>query len=281
VVCASVVLRRSSFAGGHGPLSYSGAAGSGGNGVILRESAASVFSCLVAGGHGSHGWDDYVDCQSQLGGSGGHGMDAENAVVLLQVSTLKGGNGGTGDTCECCSPTYCGDGGPGGAGLRSFGQSEISLVLSTLTGGAGGYPGEFLCLPGGDGLPLQLLGGSVVELPLVPPTLAASSPVREGQTAVAVASGEPFEPLAIYASVGTALSALPSVFGLQLLKPPLLLLGGTVLPADGMFQVQAAVPDLGVSAEGLPLRLQTVGLSTSSGFVLGEAATLVLLDAAL
>jgi hypothetical protein len=62
---------------------------------------------------------------------------------------------------------------------------------------------------------------------------------------------------------------------------PWIPLGSAVLPPHGAFELQAQVPDLGASVQGLALRLQTVGLSTSSAFHLGEPATIVLLDAGL
>jgi hypothetical protein len=279
VACASVVLRRSSFAGGDGSVHSD----PGQDAVVLRELAAAVFSCVMTGGEGGIGGDEpECACTDDPGGTGGVGVSAKNCLGLLQASTIQGGTGGIGDCCSGDDP-YCGSGGSGGTGLFCMGAGQITLVQTALSGGGGGFAGypAITCSDGGDGDALVLLGGSVDELPLVSRSLAVSSPVREGQTAVAVASGEPFELLAIYASTGTALNVLPSVSGFQLLKPPFLLLGATVLPADGEFQVQATVPELGAAVAGLTLRLQVVRLPPTGGFVLGEPATLVLLDAAL
>jgi hypothetical protein len=270
--CASVVLRRSTFVGGFGGL-LSG--GPGGDALVLRESTVAVFSCSIEGGYGGFGGDDILGCSGEDGQRGGDGIVTELGELLLQASTVIGGHGGMGDSCAASGG--CGAGGYGGTGLVCSGPT--TLVQSSLLGGLGAGP-SFPCGAGQPGDPVKLLGGTLAQLPLTATALAAASPLREGEVAQAFASGEPFQPLAVYASFAPALIELPGAAGFQLLGPAVVLLGAAVLPASGELALEQLVPDLGASVQGLTLRLQAVSLSSSGGFALGEAATLVLLDAA-
>jgi hypothetical protein len=146
-------------------------------------------------------------------------------------------------------------------------------------GGIGGLAGESLCDDGADGAPIQIIGGTLVDLTDVAPSVDASSPLREGETATVLAAGEPFDLLAVYASAGPALVELPGVQGLLLLQPPQIHVSTAVLSPSGVHQVQQSVPELGPSVQGIALRLQAASMSPVGAFVLGEAATLVLLDA--
>jgi hypothetical protein len=161
--------------------------------------------------------------------------------------------------------------------------STVTLVGSTLVGGAGGSPGLSPggeCVPGADGDPTSVLAGSLTELAVPARTLDVPPLLREGELATIAASGEPFELLAVYAALDVGSFPLPSVYGSLFLAPPGYLLGAALLDASGTLALQATVPDLGVGAEALRLWMQVVSLPTSGGFVLGEPALLVVLDAA-
>jgi hypothetical protein len=272
--CASVVLRRSTFVGGFGGL-ISG--GPGGDAVVLHASNVAMFSCSVEGGYGGFGGYDWIfGCSGENGAPGGDGIVTELGELFFQASTVTGGDGGLGDFCSASSG--CGEGGNGGTGLVCSGPT--TMVQSSLFGGAGA-PDAHICGGGDPGQPVKHLGGTLAQLPLTATALAAASPLREGELAQAVASGEPFQLLAVYASFAPALVELPGAAGFQLLAPAVVLFGAAVLPASGELTIAGHVPDLGASVQGLTLRLQAVGLSSSGGFMLGEPATLVLLDSAL
>ncbi len=278
VACASVVVRRSSIVGGHGGWEYGDP---GGPAVSVRESTAGFFSCTLTGGEGGWSGAFWGSCETDGGKVGGPGVLTENATVLLQDVAAQGGRGGSGDYCSLGSPAMCGDGGPGGAGLVCTGAGETTLVGVTLLGGAGGYAGDFPCSEGPVGAPLVDLGTTPpVVIDATPVELVADSPLREGALAVVVGSSAPGDLVAVYASFEPAMLELSSLLGVLLLAPPQVFLGASVLPASGAFQLQESVPDLGASVDALSLRLQAVVLTASGAVVLGEPATLVLLDAA-
>ena len=272
--CSSLVLRRSTFEGGAGGYDFGGP---GGDGVVLHGCSAAVFACSLRGGDGGWGGDAF-GCTGDDGASGGSALVVQDCVTLLHEGFVKGGPGGPGDLCK--SLMGCGFGGSGGTGIVSAGASQTTYVRTLLLGGEGGG-GSFPCFPGTPGAPGKLLGGAVTAVVTLPRGPEASSPLREGQTAIAFASGEPSELLALYAGLEPAHLPLPSLFGLQLVQAPLLLFGPAVVPKTGELQFQAAVPELGAAVTGMALRLQVVSLPPGGGFVLGEAATLVLLDAGL
>ncbi len=274
LACSSVVVRRSSVEGGDG---IDGSEEPGSEGLRLRDTTAAVFSCSIAGGMGAFGdYSIFPRCSKKAGGPGGDGILIEDSVLLLQDTSVEGGMGGWG---SLCSTPHCGPGGDGGVGIVTLGSVEITLVQATVQGGLAGVGGGPVCSDGQDGQAWEFAGGTILTVPEEPRALEAISPLREGQLATVLASGEPSELLAVYASHATAIVDLPSLYGSLLLGPPPLLVGAGVLPASGQLQLQALVPDLGASVEGLALRLQAVSLPLSGGFVLGEPATLVLLDA--
>ena len=94
-----------------------------------------------------------------------------------------------------------------------------------------------------------------------------------------IVSGAPQEVVFAYASLETDFVEVPGSYGLRLLGEPGTLLGNATLSDAGTQVLHSLVPDLGPSAQGLPLHLQVVAV-TPTGPVLGEAATVVVLDSA-
>jgi hypothetical protein len=286
VSCASVAVRRSTLVGGSlGFFFDSSDYVAGGPGASVRESTAAFFACTLAGGQGADVLDlnFWGDCDEEPGGPGGDGLHVESSTVLLQDVAVKGGRGGTGAGCVGPGPG-CGPGGSGGDGLVAVGSGQITLIGSTLAGGPGGSAGgdPLHCPHGADGQ-AEVLEGSQPPLVLstTPVALEAGSPLREGELAAVAASGEPGALLAVLASGGAPASGeLPGAVGQLLITPPAILLGAAVLPPGGTVLFQTTVSEIGAGVDAFPLRLQTLALTGAGELVLGEAATLVLLDAA-
>ncbi len=246
-------------------------------GVRLTNCTATFFESAIVGGLGGS-WLGY-DCSSIPGGVGGDGLLATDCELHFVGGSVKGGTGGIGDGCS--SPTHCSGGGTGGIGADLVGSSVV-LVSCSVEGGAGGPAGGEFCSTGSPGQPFKLLAGSSVIDVLEPARgLVVPSPAREGQSVTVVFIGQPGEFVQVLGSLAPDELSVPSVYGSLLLQwsgiVPLL---SATLHASGQIILQTGLPMLDPTLEGVELKLQVLTFPTGGGFVLGEAATLVVLDSA-
>lgn len=230
-------------------------------------------------------------CQSSLpycyqAGHAGHGLYVDNGFGLVSGSTMYGGNGHEGANA---SPPQdlCGNGADGGHGLYLFASTGVVLdsVFFAGAGGAAGQPlpGGEPCSAGSSGLPI-LAVFSTLETPTGPRrSIAATTPVREGESLVVQLAGEAGETVVVGAFSDPAGGVyLPQLGGavLVLFPPAALVVGG---PLDHLGQGTLAVPigELGPGIAGIPIHLQAVFLGGPSGLRLGSPSASLLLDAAL
>lgn len=212
--------------------------------------------------------------------SGGDGMLIQNgSSVTISHSNLQGGDGGSGlwlGVGACTAPM------PGGNGIRmedSAPPSKLRLLDTQLNGGFGGSSSGCGYLAA-NGSPFLQLGGVAVNFdpgPLLPPTIDASSPVREGQNCVITLGNGTigatgllivgFAPNAVYAPAG---------LGSSFIAAPWTLIGlGSIAPPSLVLNVP--IPNLPTSVEGTSIFVQIVGCA-SNGCVLGSATAIHVLD---
>jgi hypothetical protein len=149
-------------------------------------------------------------------------------------------------------------------------------------GGAGGPAGGELCSDGPPGQPFKLLAeSSVIDVSEPARGLVVASPAREGQAVTVVFIGQPGEFVQLLGSLAPDELSVPSVYGSLLLQwPGIVPLLSATLHASGQIILQTGIPMLDPMLEGVELKLQVLTFPTGGGFVLGEAATLVVLDSA-
>jgi len=258
--CNHVILASSGFYGMNGWVSpFSGASGSGGDGIMVNSSTVHLFDCNAISGNGHSN-------NQNPGGNGGHGLSSSSAVqIFASGCSFVGGAGGGSNAMN---------GGDGGHGIVT--SNVASLLDCTSSGGAGGVAP----IQGAAGANVF---GSFVAVPGTARSFSLSSPVREFGTSVISASGLPSENVAtlVSPSLGFPLTLLPG-------SAPLLLSLATVegytirsLDPSGNLLVGIIVGPLPSSLQGTTIYLQPVFYDSALTYaVLGPVASLTVLDSA-
>jgi hypothetical protein len=180
----------------------------------------------------------------------------------------------------CGKSVLCGPGGLGGNGLTVVFNGVATLLGCAAIGGKGGEHGSGTSYAN-DGKPtFAEAGGSIGTLPGPARSMAAPSPVREGQAATLEFHGAPGDAAFVIYSTGQQAALdiplfsgflLPSFAGLDAV-------GFGVLAGDTL-SVPIYVPVLPPTIEGTTYYLQSFFAGAGgSGFFLGSASTLTVLD---
>ncbi len=269
-----VALSDCSFTGGEGGWledeDFEAGTTAGGPGLRVRGTLVALHDVTVEGGGGGN----VTDTTIKPGGAGGAGLHNVSGTVHVAGSVLRGGHGGWGD-CDFFTGA-CGSGGVGGdAVLQHDASASLTLRDNTHVPGAGGVSGSGNPAPSGE--VLEVLAGPATTFSAAHRSLAANSPVREGQLSSVTIDGLPGDQLVLLAGVQPAFVLKPALQGAFLQLPLLTIALGT--PAGGDLTLSSAVPDLGPGIGHLVLHVQLV-VGDGSGFLLGPAVQQVLLDAA-
>jgi hypothetical protein len=243
---------------------------SGGPGLRVRGTQVALHEVTAEGGGGGN----VTDTTIKPGGHGGAGLHNVSGTVHAAGSVLRGGHGGWGDCDHFLGA--CGSGGVGGdAVLQNDASASLTLRDNTHLPGAGGHSGDGIPAP--SGADLQVLGGPATTFSAAHRSLAADSPVREGQLSSLIIQGLPGDQLVLLAGLQPAFVLKPALQGAFLQLPLLTIALGT--PASGELTLSSTVPDLGPGIGHLVVHVQLV-VGDGSGFLLGPAVHQVLLDAA-
>ena len=150
-----------------------------------KRSSVHLFETEVVGMEG-------IPITLSCGTDGFAAIEMEEGSLWLYDSTVRGGPGF--DQLA----GVCGPGGTGGAGIVVLGQNEpvVSVLASTVEGGAGGAPGGVA----GTDFDVQSSSGTVVHYPRAPRSHRIASPFRAGEAVQGEFVGEPGEPAWLFAS---------------------------------------------------------------------------------
>jgi len=233
---AQVTLVRCQVTGGVGAVgTFTIPASDGGPGQRLGANASvAVHDSTISGGDGGLG---------TFPGNGGAGTQAVTARVFLSGATVTGGAPGG-------APAQ------GGAGLVADATSGVSLLQTTVTGGAGAPD-------------VQAPPGVVQRLPGLARSIEVTSPVTPGTQATLSIRGEPGDLAFLFWSVGTSHLPIPPITGWLLLGFPVFgpVVLGPLPPPSG---------DLVLNFTALPLVPPTVGRTDlAQAIFLGLDAALV------
>lgn len=245
--------------------------GDGGHGVAVEETLAIFRDCTLVGGDGGH----TLDTTPVQGGLGGSGVSAAGATVHVAGCVLEGGRGGVGDgDLFACAP-----GGSGGDGVELVGAGASAWVLDNVYAPGSGGAGGAGCGPGPAGVDVS--GAAVTTQSGTARSLAAGSPVREGEVLALTYRGEPGDlAFAILGADLTVVEGLAPLLGAALLPTP----PWTFLPigiADSAGEAAVGVPFPGFTnpaVEGVALVAQALAATPSADTALGSGATVLLLD---
>lgn len=277
--CAEVVVLRSRFGGGNGwsqfvfPTFNTGAGGDGGLFVDVDR--------LVVHGsdfYGGMGGSTLNDDDAWPGMPGGRGLVLRETDTFAMGCRMFGGDGGEGgeEWDLIFGVFHCGPGGDGGNGVRLV-QSTLESASNQMMGGTGGFPFPGAsCSQGESGLPLSIVTGALVDVPVAPFELELPATVNPGQVVNVAAEG----PLGsfgwIWIGAGPDVVVAPLAgtgYGDQLVS----LAGGQLI---GVGALPSNTPLTVPSIPGLPatFHVQLVGFELSSAsFVLGGAEASVVL----
>lgn len=259
--CEAVTMMRCEVLGGDGANGVPGLAGApgsgGGAGALVTGSRVALHASAVVGGRGGHG-------TTQLGGAapgpGGRGLDAVDARLLVAGGAVSGGQGGNA-------------GGAGGDGLRLSGAGSQAILVDVVPAAGAGSGGP-------SGVPLNLLGGTVLTPDDPARTIEVSAPVREQQPGHLVVTGAPDELAGFFLSFSGDWLELPGKGGVLSIGAPLLgpfLLGPLPAP-DGVLDIPFVAPDLmPASLPGQVFLLQLL-VHDGQGVRLGGTTSFVLID---
>jgi hypothetical protein len=281
-----VAFARSTLRGGDGddyvPLTV--LFGAGGDGLRAVGSFVALYTCTALGGDGGDVADDDA---AWTGGAGGDGIEIDAGFLFVSGGSATGGDGGRGgEDFDGFTGSYtCGNGGPGGDGLRqsspSIGPVAVQLLAVVTNGGAGGPPYFGApCASGADGEPVDVDPAALLVLQQQFYRFRATSPVREGGTVDFVFGGEP----GAFVVLGLATQPFfaPAAFlnGVLLVDPSAQVLLPGLLDGNGALTT-ALTANLAVPAlSGLTVHAQPLFVSPlTQEFVLGPASSVLVLDA--
>jgi hypothetical protein len=245
----------------------------GGAGLRGTQSGLALYRTNVEGGDGfSACYDD--------GPAGAPGIQVSGPIFFAWKLSASGGFGGNGGTQVDC--TY---GGAGGAGVVIEAGTTAALRANVqLAGGPGGssHFGSFGCAslpPGANGAPL--VGSAETFSSTATRTLEVPTPVRESTTPSLHFVGKPGDRVGLLVSDASAFAYQPARQGVLLVEAAshLAMLIGEV-PVSGVIDFPLALGDLGPGVESRLHHLQAFFVDTQDRLLLGEPATLLVLDSA-
>jgi len=283
-----VAFARTTLRGGDGddyvPLAV--LFGAGGDGLRAVGSFVALYSCTALGGDGGDVADDDA---AWTGGAGGDGIELDAGFLFVSGGSATGGDGGRGgEDFNGFTGTYsCGDGGPGGDGLRqsspSIGPVSVQLLAVVTNGGAGGPPYFGApCANGAPGQPVDVNPTALLVLQQQFYRFRATSTVREGGTVDFVFGGEPGAFVVLGLATQPIFAPLAFLNGVLLIDTnALILLPGLLDPAGALtvsLTANIALPALnGATIHAQPLFVSPL----TQEFVLGPASAVLVLDAGL
>ncbi|TAJ21648.1 MAG: hypothetical protein EPO68_04320 [Planctomycetota bacterium] len=221
------------------------------------------------------------------GAPGGDGVSVSGTSSTLKSRLFVGGSivAASDGSDGSADASGCGAGGNGGCAIQVLGnQAQLRTLDSTFIAGAGGAA-VAPCVPGEPGLPVELAVGQHAAHPGVARSLAASSPIREGQPLVLDAAGLGGDLVILAYSPNGGYAELHSAIGPLLLAPPLSTFALPALPgapaAPAARTYASPTQDLGAGVEGALLRFQAVFVQPSGDVFLSNESDVLLLDASL
>jgi hypothetical protein len=256
----SVAFVSCDLEGGEGhdwEMIFDDAASAGGPAMRVDDSLVVVDHCSLVGGRGGYGFD------GSWSDNGGHGLDVSLGSLLVAGSSVVGGSAMGSVFCTSRS----------GDGLHVEGPgSTVRVLESSFESGASAL--------GCEGRDIDAPPGVVIEHPAQARGLTLPAPLRERQTAVLIAQGQPGDLVLLYLSSSAGFLPMPGKQGTLLLEPPLLgpLALGTIVDPGGELAVVLDVGALPGAVAALTLHLQAVFVNVEET-VLGPSTWPILLDA--
>ncbi|HTE05744.1 MAG TPA: hypothetical protein VK824_06060 [Planctomycetota bacterium] len=268
--CAGVTLQRCSLTGGKGIYSsnqvgFDTFSTSGGAGLTVNGSSASLHDCTLLGGAQGDGfYNEFLP----NGGGAGAVVQLESTVLFAGCSVTGGPNG--------VQPDFA-DGTVESPGNGLTVSSDTTAVLTRDSAFAGGT----LMPPGIPGVPISAPAGSVVTLAAPARSFTVTSPLKEGAAGALTVNGEPGDLAMLLVSAGAGWSEIPSRQGvLVLATDPLLLFTLGATDGRGNFSLGFTMPSLPAGTLGATIPMQLLVSSAGDG-TLEAASALTWLDSSL
>ena len=256
-----VTFQRCTLTGGRGanysaPFGFKLYASSGGSGLSVGdESSVAAYDSSMTGGAGGNG----TTFNGTEYGSGGDGVSANQATLLLSGCTLTGASNGS-STNEFDEA---------GSGLSALFSESVERDCS-FTPGA-------LVVPGVAGLPVWPAPGAVSSYPALPRGFSVSGPLQEGDAGTLSIDGTPGDLVTLLVAPDAGFLPLSGKQGVLLLAPPLLLVPLGAIGPSGNLAIGFTTPNLPISLLGVTLPLQLV-VQSADGLTLETGSTFVWLD---
>jgi len=275
-----VVLVRGRAEGGIGSGSLADSAGAwGGDGIESINSNSYIWSMGLQGHKGGDGDD--------IGGWGGNGLFVRSNAAhtaFVAGSRMIGADGGRadGDFDIFCGCEQCGFAGPGGDGLRIWGNPEMTLIVrdNAYTPGQGGVS-TFIkteCLDGADGVEINPDNAIFVEYPGGVPRFSATSPTREGALIDVKVASDADDLVTLMISTQTLPIWFDPLLGVVGVLPPIFLAPLGVVGIEGTLSASLPAPTLPAGLESAILFAQPIHLGLDASVELSTPSALILLD---
>lgn len=277
---SQAVFVRGQSTGGKGGGSLSDSAGSwGGDGIEANLSNVYIWEMGLEGRKGGDGDD--------IGGWGGNGLFAhasETSTIFVAGSRLFGADGGRADDDfdSVCGCEQCGSTGPGGDGIRVWGEPTTNVVLrdNAYTPGQGGLTTSQnpQCTNGTNGVDISTHDTPVVQYPAGMPRFSTTSPTREGALVDVVAAGDVDDLVTLMISTQSLPIWVDPLLGIVGVLPPLFLAPLGVIGPQGTLAAALPAPDLPPLLESAVLFAQPVHLGLDASVELSTPSALIVLD---
>ena len=260
----SVTFQRCTLTGGRGadysaPFGFKLYGTSGGDGLSVGdESAVAAYDCVLTGGAGGNG----TTFNGTESGSGGDGVSANHATLLISGCTLTGASNGA-NTNEFDEA---------GSGLSALFSESVERD-SSFTPGA-------LVAPGIAGLPVWPAPGAVGSYPALPRGFSVSGPLQEGDAGTLSIDGTPGDLVTLLVGPDAGFLPLSGKQGVLLLAPPLQLVPLGAIGPSGNLVIGFTTPNLPGSLLGVTLPLQLV-VQSGDGLTLESGSAFIWLDGSL
>ena len=205
--------------------------------------------------------------------AGSPAVSMTDGELYLHAATLTGGKGSDGSAID----PNAGDGGPG---LLADGVSAVTVVESTVQGGASGTPAAG-GVAGQSGAAFEINGGTLTQLPNTARLFATPSPIREDATTSVDFVGDAGDLVfvAVAAAPRSVATTPGSLVGPLLLESPLSIVPFGTLPASGQLSDSFPVPDISAGAAVRSFYMQGLFVNVLSGeLALGSPTQVQLLD---
>lgn len=277
---AQAVFVRGLSTGGKGSGSLSGSAGAwGGDGIEANLSNVYLWEMGLEGRKGGDGDD--------IGGWGGNGLFAHSNAehtIFVAGCRLFGADGGRADDDfdSLCGCEQCGATGPGGDGVRVWGEPTTHVILrdNAYTPGLGGLTTSQNpdCHNGTNGVDISTSDTPVVQYPAGLPRFSATSPTREGALIDVTATGDVDDLVTLMISTQTLPLWFDPLLGIVGVLPPIFLAPLGIIGTEGALAASFPAPELPPALESAVLFVQPVHLGLDASVELSTPSALILLD---